>query len=153
MLHCSPCRKHEVVVVTFCFGFSSHYTSEDGELSAEVVIGKLTGLVDRSNVNRFNVSRGRLWDSARRGILRTQFDPRHSLYVKFTDDIGTAEEAIDNGGPKREYLQLLMDYMSTTSPLFTGPPACRHLTYLSSGVYFVVRPTLPLSINVLYCRG
>jgi len=33
--------------------------------------------------------------------------------VKFTDDEGRAEDAVDTGGPKREFLTLLMDCLST----------------------------------------
>jgi len=41
------------------------------------------------------------------------------MSVKFTDDIGVSEGAVDEGGPRREFLQLLMDFMASDSPHYS----------------------------------
>ena len=54
--------------------------------------------------------------------------------MKFTDDIGTAEGAVDEGGPRREFLRLLMQQV-TMSHIFEGPPEARNLSLNNSGGY------------------
>ena len=56
------------------------------------------------------------------------------MSVKFTDDIGVAEAAVDEGGPRREFLQLLVDCLASDSPLFTGPLQHKHLNPVHAGV-------------------
>ena len=41
------------------------------------------------------------------------------MNVKFSDDLGWNEEAVDLGGPRREFLRLLMEALAM-SPLFEG---------------------------------
>lgn len=57
------------------------------------------------------------------------------MMVKFSDDVGLAEEAIDTGGPTQEYLTLLMEAIRTRR-IFEGKDYAKYLTFHSKGVYF-----------------
>lgn len=52
--------------------------------------------------------------------------------MKFSDDAGRFEDGIDTGGPKREFLSLLMKTLSAR-PIFDGPAESRYLVYNSNG--------------------
>lgn len=47
------------------------------------------------------------------------FSPTNKMSVKFTDDYGQSEGAVDLGGPRRELLTLVMQYLKR-SRMFTG---------------------------------
>jgi len=49
------------------------------------------------------------------------------MSVKFMDDVGTSEGTVDEGVPRRELLQLLMDYLANDSPLFAGTSKAKHI--------------------------
>jgi len=102
-------------------------------MSVKDVLSSLRPAVPASGVTRVNVSRSHIWDAARRAFLRPTFNAQQPLYVKFMDDIGVAEEAIDQGGPRRELLQLLMDFLASKSPLFSGPEHAKHISAASQG--------------------
>lgn len=106
---------------------------DDSELKYDALVANLAAEVTAVPVNRFNVSRSHVWDSARRGIQRKTFRGTNGMLIKFMDDVGNPEGAIDHGGPRREFLQLLMDHLSSDSCLFLGPPTARHLSNISSG--------------------
>ena len=57
------------------------------------------------------------------------------MSVKFTDDADISEGAVDEGGPRREFLQLLMSHLAEASPLFVGPSHAKNLNCLSAGAY------------------
>lgn len=116
---------------------------DSDDLTAETVIENLAAAIDASTVSRFNVGRSHIWDSTSRAIKRKNFTPESSIYVKFMDDIGNQEGAIDLGGPRREFLQLLMEHLSSYSSLFFGPKHSRHVNYLSSGMYLLNNSTFP----------
>lgn len=44
-----------------------------------------------------------MWDGASRAMGRSNFAPEKTVDVKFTDDYGISEGAVDNGGPTREF--------------------------------------------------
>ena len=59
-------------------------------------------------------------DSAQ--ILRCKrFAPRSIISVKFADDDRTSEGAVDLGGPRREFLHLLLQASNLQSGVFQGP--------------------------------
>ncbi|MBN3292744.1 G2E3 ligase, partial [Polypterus senegalus] len=70
-----------------------------------------------NKVSRFNINRGDLWEGALHGLKRQSYDPTDTMLVKFTDDYGVNEDGIDAGGPKREFLQLLMCHIKGHSLL------------------------------------
>lgn len=57
------------------------------------------------------------------------------MLVKFTDDTGLLEEGIDTtGGPRREFLTLLMKHLKDR-PIFDGPEGHRFLVYNANGMH------------------
>ena len=89
----------------------------------------------KTSCSRFNINRANVWDGAIRGFRRASYNPLHDMLVKFTDDEGTTEDAVDTGGPKREFLTLLMDCLRTRR-IFDGPENRRFLTFNSAGKLF-----------------
>ena len=86
-----------------------------------------------------HISRGHLWEGAVRGLKRKSFSPANKISVKFTDDVGIAEGAVDSGGPMREFFTLIIDWM-VNSQLFCGNERQKYLSinanYLSNDYYF-----------------
>ena len=75
--------------------------------------------VDKSVVQRIVVRRNHLWeDSLKR--FRAGFDFRKYVRVLFV-----GEPAVDDGGPLREFLHLLMGEIATNNSLFCGQADCR----------------------------
>lgn len=56
-----------------------------------------------------------------------QFDPRSTISVKFTDDDGTSEQAVDLGGRLRQFPCLLLQASILQSRVFQGPKCYRVL--------------------------
>lgn len=100
--------------------------------SISEVIANLALQIDRHAVSRFNICRSEIWDGAVRGFKRGTFSEMKDLLVKFSDDAGRFEEGIDTGGPKREFLSLLMKRLNKR-PIFDGPAESRYLVYNSTG--------------------
>lgn len=59
------------------------------------------------------------------------------MSIKFSDDRGTTEEAVDLGGPRREFLRLLMEALAE-SDMFEGPEGHLSLALSSSGEYICI---------------
>ncbi|KAF6727064.1 G2/M phase-specific E3 ubiquitin-protein ligase [Oryzias melastigma] len=100
--------------------------------SAAEIIANLASQIDHHAISRFNICRSDIWDGAVRGFKRGTFSEK-DLFVKFSDDGGRLEEGIDTGGPKREFLSLLMKRLSQR-PIFDGPTDSRYLVYNSAAV-------------------
>ncbi|KAK5607304.1 hypothetical protein CRENBAI_000988 [Crenichthys baileyi] len=49
------------------------------------------------------------------------YSDNNDMFIKFNDDAGCFEEGLDTGGPRREFLTLLMSHLRTR-PIFDGPP-------------------------------
>lgn len=96
------------------------------------IIANLALQIDRHAVSRFNICRSDLWDGAIRGFKRGTFSEKKDLLVKFSDDGGRFEEGLDTGGPKREFLSLLMKKLNKR-PIFDGPVESRYLVYNATG--------------------
>ena len=94
----------------------------------EAVVTELAQQVDFSNITKFNVVRTHLFDSAKRALNRKKFDPGHKVSVKFMDDVGSSEGAVDLGGPKREFFTLLLHSLLYESPLFFGHENSRYIS-------------------------
>ncbi len=76
-------------------------------------------VVDSEGSNIINVCRERVLDGAIRGFSRTSFDPCKPLSVKFV-----GEDAIDEGGPSREFFRLAVREIQEM-PIFQGESRCR----------------------------
>lgn len=83
--------------------------------------------------SKFNISRSAVLDGAIRGFKRATYNPQNSMNVKFSDDFGKSEEAVDLGGPRREFLRLLIEALSV-SPMFEGPDGRKNLAMNSTGL-------------------
>lgn len=88
------------------------------------ILQELAMQIQPNNVSRFNINRRNVWGGACRGFRRSTFSPSNTLLVKFTYASGLSEEAVDQGGPWREFLRILMDAIQNSS-IFDGPPTAR----------------------------
>ncbi|KAK0140646.1 G2/M phase-specific E3 ubiquitin-protein ligase [Merluccius polli] len=93
---------------------------KDSGITVPDIIYDLSQSIDHGRVSRFNVCRSDVWDGALRGFKRSTFSEKCDLLVRFTDDAGVSEEAVDTGGPKREFLTLLMSHLKHR-PIFSAP--------------------------------
>ncbi|XP_076141115.1 G2/M phase-specific E3 ubiquitin-protein ligase-like [Alosa pseudoharengus] len=95
------------------------------------IISELSAKITRTSCSRFNINRAHVWDGAVRGFKRASYDPSHEILVKFTDDEGRAEDGVDTGGPKRQFLTLLMNCLRTRR-IFDGPENRKFLIFDSA---------------------
>ncbi|XP_055004164.1 G2/M phase-specific E3 ubiquitin-protein ligase-like isoform X1 [Boleophthalmus pectinirostris] len=130
----------------------SHIIPKDTEvelLSVSEIIKNLTLQIDHKHVSRFNICRSDIWDGAVRGLKRGTFAENYDLLVKFSDDAGRFEECVDTGGPKREFLSLLMKELNKR-PIFDGPVESRYLVYNTTAIrgdeYYFAGQMIALSI-------
>ncbi|XP_048010428.1 uncharacterized protein LOC125244380 [Megalobrama amblycephala] len=130
---------------------SRQYVQEESTevLSAADIVSDLSLKVKKTSCSRFNINRADVWDGAVRGFKRLSYDPLHDMLVKFTDDDGTVEDAVDTGGPKREFLTLLMDCLRARR-IFDGPDNRRFLTFNNAAArdddYFLAGRMIAVSI-------
>ncbi|KAI9518131.1 hypothetical protein NQZ68_039954 [Dissostichus eleginoides] len=130
----------------------SHDTPEDTELDQQAlseITANLALEIDHRAVSRFNICRLNIWDGAVRGFKRATFSEKKDLLVKFSDDEGRFEEGLDTGGPKREFLSLLMKELNKR-PIFDGPVESRYLVYNSTAIredeYYLAGKMISVSI-------
>ncbi|MEQ2253236.1 hypothetical protein ILYODFUR_030084 [Ilyodon furcidens] len=69
--------------------------------SAKEVLLELASQIDSSQRCRFNINRSSVLDRALRGFRRLSYNPTYQMCIKFSDDLGLHEEAVDLGGPRR----------------------------------------------------
>lgn len=112
------------------------YSDGHDGLTAADVVSNLSINLKKTSCSRFNINRANVWDGALRGFRRSSFDPTCSLMVKFTDDAGLTEEALDSGGPTREFLTLLMDTIKTRR-VFEGKENGKYLSFDCKGNTFL----------------
>ncbi|XP_063445700.1 uncharacterized protein LOC134725640 [Mytilus trossulus] len=105
----------------------------DGDISLPELLIKLQSQVDLEKITKFNINRNLVLDGARRAIKRKSFCAKSKISVKFTDDVGIAEGAVDEGGPKREFLRMLMKKIQYLH-IFEGPENRRILAYSTSAL-------------------
>ena len=68
------------------------------------MIGQPTDVGVRRNL--INVRRNHVFEDGIAKMDRAKFDPSRPLSVKFADELGSSEGAVDLGGPTREFLRL-----------------------------------------------
>jgi hypothetical protein len=72
-----------------------------------------------------------MWEGAKRGLKRKSFSPFNKISVKFSDDAGSSEGAVDLGGPTREFVTLVIEWL-VSSQLFCGPSEGKFLSCSAS---------------------
>lgn len=99
----------------------------------EEILCELAKAINDNCISKFNISRSFLWEGAKRALSRKSFSPANRISVKFTDDAGVSEGAVDLGGPMREFFTLTFQYLHD-SQLFCGHENCKFLSFLSKCV-------------------
>ncbi|XP_039598589.1 uncharacterized protein LOC120519898 [Polypterus senegalus] len=121
------------------FSDNSNDSSGDSFL-LEDILQNLADVISEEESSIFNINRSSLWEGAVRGFKRNTYSPNKHMSIKFTDDVGHSEGAVDIGGPRREFLRLLMRYLQSSS-LFMGPEHKKYLAVNSTAVrtddYFI----------------
>ena len=76
-------------------------------ITLKEILLNLAEATSYDQISIFNLSRNHIWEGTKRAMNRKSFSPRNKLSVKFTDDIGQSEGAVDMGGPAREFFTLI----------------------------------------------
>ncbi|XP_053190794.1 uncharacterized protein LOC128374565 [Scomber japonicus] len=124
-------------------------TQPKEDIPISQILNELSDKIDSLQVCKFNINRSAVLDGAIRGFRRLSYDPNKKMSVKFSDDRGTTEEAVDLGGPRREFLRLLMETLAE-SDMFEGPEGHLNLALSSSAVredrYFIAGRAIAVSL-------
>ncbi|XP_077060959.1 uncharacterized protein LOC143713375 [Siphateles boraxobius] len=98
----------------------------DLDCSTEEMLLELGQAINYNQSCRFNINRKNVLDGAFRALRRKSYDPFKRISVRFSDECGNFEEAVDLGGPRREFLTLLMEAIEK-SALLAGPDGRKNL--------------------------
>lgn len=104
-----------------------------GGVPLEDIVGHLHSQIKVDEVVRFNIIRHNVLDGAARAMKRPNFSPEKRLDIKFTDDLGSSEGAVDLGGPKREFFRLCLQDLKDFSGMFEGPSDAKLLVCNAEG--------------------
>ncbi|XP_048036146.1 G2/M phase-specific E3 ubiquitin-protein ligase [Megalobrama amblycephala] len=117
-----------------------------------MILKKLHSRIDLSccpTCNQINVSRDNILQGSLQAFKRRRFNPEARLDVIFVDSDGVGEGAVDEGGPTREFLRLLMREIQM-SKIFEGPEDNRLLALdthaLENGLYMNIAKMIAVSI-------
>lgn len=132
-----------LLLIIFCTTITDSSSAEPFHLNLYLnrlknlteILATLKSKINEENSSKFNISRNDVLDGARRAVQRKSFQPTYRMSVKFTDDIGVAEGAVDAGGPKRELLRLLVPQIQKL-PIFEGPFNSRSLAFRQTGISY-----------------
>ena len=127
-------RAYSAVYVIFCVLLNclSVRSNARKETSLQEVLSSVQSKVVEEKVNLFNVNRNKLLDGAIRALRRATFSEDGRISVKFADDLGQPEGAIDAGGPTREFLRIAVDQV-TNSSIFGGVESEKYITKCKTG--------------------
>ncbi|XP_016089768.1 G2/M phase-specific E3 ubiquitin-protein ligase-like [Sinocyclocheilus grahami] len=122
---------------------------EDLVSSTEEILLELGQEINYNLNCRFNINRKNVLDGAFRAFGRKSYDPFRRISVRFSDECGNFEEAVDLGGPRREFLSLLMEEMEK-SAMLAGPDGRKNLALDSVAVredrYYLVGKAIAVSM-------
>ena len=100
---------------------------------------------NEEDMQKLHVRRTNIYDDSMRQFAKESFDVSKYLKVKF---IG--ESAVDDGGPRREYFQLLLRSIVTNPELFQGYPnhvvPIHNLEALTKNKFFLVGKMIATAI-------
>ncbi|XP_034073724.1 uncharacterized protein LOC117547245 [Gymnodraco acuticeps] len=94
--------------------------------SVQEILSELADKISANSRCKFNINRSAVLDGAFRSFNRATYDPNATMNIKFSDDLGRNEEAVDLGGPRREFLRLLMEALMMCS-MFEGSEYSQNL--------------------------
>lgn len=106
-------------------------------MTLERIMEQIGSRVNSDSTVRFNIIRRNVWDGTSRAMGRSNFSPEKKVDVKFTDDYGTSEGAVDNGGPTREFFRLCLHEIKDKIGIFEGPSNAKVLTCNSKGTLLI----------------
>ena len=112
---------------------------QEDQCSLEECLVELSAKIDENQVNYFNVNRRRLLEGAIRGVQRKRFTEAGRISVKFSDDIGQSEGAVDAGGPTREFFRLALECVINSS-IFGGDESSKYLMKSESSIILFFSP-------------
>ncbi|KAA0724081.1 G2/M phase-specific E3 ubiquitin-protein ligase [Triplophysa tibetana] len=99
-----------------------HWEAPVDEVDLQTILKKLLCKVDKSfcpTSNQINVCRDNILQCSLQAFKRRWFNPEAKLDIVFVDAEENGEGAVDEGGPTREYLRLLMRAIHQSS-IFQG---------------------------------
>ncbi len=108
---------------------------EDLVSSTEEILLELGQQINYNLSCRFNINRKNVLDGGFRAFGRKSYDPFRRISVRFSDESGNFEEAVDLGRPRREFLSLLMEEIEK-SAMLAGPDGQKNLALDSVGAPF-----------------
>ena len=89
-------------------------------LSLQDILSELAEAVNENKISKFNICRKDIWEGTKRGLTRKSFSPSNKISVRFSDDSGTSEGAVDLRRPTGEFLTLVVERLAN-SQLFCCP--------------------------------
>ena len=123
--------------------------NDESNKSLREILADLNTKINYTIISKFNISRSRLWEGAVRGLSRKQYSPENKVSVKFTDDIGNTEGAVDSGGTMREFFTLTVEWI-VSSQLFSGNEREKYLScnsnYNTNDYFFRAGQIIAMSI-------
>ncbi|XP_035516982.1 G2/M phase-specific E3 ubiquitin-protein ligase-like, partial [Morone saxatilis] len=119
------------------------------KVPVQEILLELSSKISTKRQCKFNINRSAVWEGAMRGFQRVSYDPNLMISVKFSDDMGRNEEGVDLGGPRREFLRLLMETIAR-SPMFEGKENSKNLaldsTALREDWYYIAGKAIAVSL-------
>ncbi|KAL7394479.1 hypothetical protein ABVT39_026611 [Epinephelus coioides] len=119
------------------------------KVPVQEILLELSSKISTKRQCKFNINRSAVWEGAMRGFRRVSYDPNLMICVKFSDDMGRNEEGVDLGGPRREFLRLLMETIAR-SPMFEGKENSENLaldsTALREDWYYIAGRAIAVSL-------
>ncbi len=107
-------------------------------ITAKEILRNLCKVLTYDEISKFNISRN-----------RKSFHPRNKISLKFTDDIGVSEGAVDLGGPAREFFTLVTEWL-VNSQLFFGAEMSKFLSLnakcLEESEYYIAGQIFAMSL-------
>ena len=90
--------------------------------------------VDEESRSLINVRRSQVWVDSCRHLKKAKFNPKAAVSIKFADNSGASEGAVDVGGPCREYFRLLVRALNLEAGIFCGPEDNRIIFPNAAGI-------------------
>ena len=84
---------------------------------------------DPDQANRVTIRHNHIWKDAVRAMSRSSFDPSLCTHMTFV-----GEEAVDDGGPYREFFSLALQEKTADGTIFQGPQHSRFFMHNVQGL-------------------